>query len=121
MRNPYLQIDLVFTLILCLIGMSVLPVAASANTDSRVLICTSQGYQWVELNQSPQVQAEKEHCIFCLAAEDHDEPIASQADAWFLEYLPYSAPALPVQGLGSRKPTSQALSRAPPVHFKFPS
>lgn len=79
-------------------------------------MCTTQGYQWVEVNQEPRLDADAEHCIFCLAADTEDKLVTSQAYAWYLDCLPEAEPGYNGQVSYSLKPVSRIRSRAPPIH-----
>lgn len=65
-----------YLLIINLIGSLFVPSLVSAmGAETRVLLCTSQGYQWVtleaeqELNLADNTQV-SEHCVVCLSSND---------------------------------------------------
>lgn len=53
--------------------------AGQLNSTNKVLLCTSQGFEWVELEQA-QLGSEpvEQHCVYCTAP--NDDPVPDQLD-----------------------------------------
>ncbi len=72
-----------YLLIINLMGSLFVPALASAmGSQTRVLLCTSQGYQWVTLETAQELKLTgenlgSEHCVYCLSSDDDLEQAVS--------------------------------------------
>lgn len=112
-----------YLFLLAWIVNSIAPSLAASSDPERFLLCTSQGYQWVEIESSDAKDSasgsvEAKQCIFCLSPKDQDfgedllsiviSRIAltlSQADQQFYFSHQFAAKAV----------SASYSSRAPPI------
>jgi len=77
MRCFLQQKAIIYSLIVILFGSFAVPtVAMVLQTQTRVLLCTSQGYQWVTVTEdqgSSLGASESKHCLFCLSPLEDEE------------------------------------------------
>lgn len=120
MRRFIKQKAISYALIISLIGGLLMPVLVSAfESETRVLLCTSQGYQWVTiydeqasiLNAS---EATPEHCVYCLTSSDEPELALFSYSYFDLEQLPYRSSLGLLHNELSHLLVSIAHPRAPP-------
>lgn len=82
-----------YALIISLISSVLLPSLASAGeSESRVLLCTSQGYQWVTVQAAQDFVLETEasdsdHCFYCLSSNGDPEHVFFRAYSFYLPLL----------------------------------
>lgn len=68
----------VLVVFLCNALFSAVASAALNNqAGSKVLLCTSNGYQWVAVGSEQPDTKPGAHCVFCLNLDDDDEPFSS--------------------------------------------
>lgn len=109
-----------YLLIISLIGSLLAPSLASAiGSESRVLLCTSQGYQWVSIEEEQELKltdnvSSMEHCLYCLGTDDDHEQIVFTYS--YLDLVPtdYVARSLQEPNLTKFLITSVLQPRAPP-------
>lgn len=78
--NQRLRGKLVRILTAVLMWSALAPIGQSfAGQPQRVLMCTSAGYQWVEVEDAAEfpLTPNANHCVFCLSDEDLDCAISS--------------------------------------------
>ena len=89
--------------------------SADANVG-KVLLCTSNGYQWVDIGSEDSFDDSTPHCIFCLAAQDETDFIDGQSafvfPLWILDFTENSI----LDYFASQSPYALARLRAPPVN-----
>lgn len=78
MRSFYQQKLICYVLIFSLISGFFAPTLVSAlASETRVLICTSQGYQWVTVYEEQSLESigsdKSAHCVYCLTSIDDVE------------------------------------------------
>ncbi len=86
MRESVQNRAIVLLLIINLIGGLLVPsLAAAFGSESRVLLCTSQGYQWVSIETEQELNLTgsdslSKHCFLCLNSHDSYEQPGSSYD-----------------------------------------
>lgn len=107
-----LVISLMTSLLLPSLAMAIAP-------ESRILICTSQGYQWIDISeqQSPQLNTAGgplEHCTFCSKVIDHSDLIFFAHHTLYLEQLKFRSKVRDFSRAQLNYSISEAQPRAPP-------
>ncbi|GHA20903.1 hypothetical protein GCM10008090_33540 [Arenicella chitinivorans] len=64
--------------------VNTLAAATQSSTPTQVLLCTSQGYQWVSIEEQGSSESKQSvyHCAFCLFNTDVDLPIVNSVSDW---------------------------------------
>ena len=109
---------LVYLLINTLVSGSVIPLMAGASeVADRVLLCTSSGYQWVQIGGDESVAKDVRHCIYCLTGSDSEEPDFIQSALG--QYIAHaeSRPSPASSSAQGRRFYSNSTPRAPPVNL----
>jgi len=72
-------------IILAFLFNALTPLVASAHADrqvgGKVLLCTSLGYRWVDLDDQNRSEVSKPHCVFCFGHDSDDIDTLSQQGA----------------------------------------
>ncbi len=64
--------------------VNTLAAATQSSTPTQVLLCTSQGYQWVSIEEQGSSESKQSvyHCAFCLLNTDVDLPVIIRQSDW---------------------------------------
>ncbi|RBP51344.1 hypothetical protein [Arenicella xantha] len=113
-----------YWLLICLIGNLLLPSLVAANeslseTPTRVLLCTSQGYQWVELEsaQVPSSEDSSQHCIYCVLSNDDTPYVVLDLVSDDFNYFRVDRPSLATNDAKTFLLPSEASARSPPFRL----
>lgn len=114
-RTATRQLQLIYLLTLCLSGASLMPVAVAAGgITTKVLLCTSQGYQWAEITTESATDNTGKRCLYCVLSCDENTVVWAAKLNWNLYFAPTQV-AIIIEPI---KPRHQRLtsvqSRAPP-------
>lgn len=110
-----------YILIINLIGSLFAPsVVAAIGTESRVLLCTSQGYQWVTVKNEQEFTLKgnfqgSEHCIYCLTSNDDQEAVSFIPTVLYLSLSEVATSIRQSVESGTTRYPSHAQPRAPPI------
>ncbi len=107
---------------LCMLSLllnGIMPIFASGSSSfDQVLICTSQGYRWVDLaTVSDSPTSGDVRCAYCIAATDDHSLDATSAETVAVYDLRYRAllVAASIDALSGSSPAFYTLTRAPPI------
>lgn len=77
--------DIVWLVLLSMLCNAVLPLpvnaapyklgTATSATPNQVLMCTSRGYQWVDVSSLTETKIDSAHCLLCLSIDHHSVDI----------------------------------------------
>ncbi len=77
--------DIVWLVLLSMLCNAVLPLpvnaapytlgTATSATPNQVLMCTSRGYQWVDVSSLTETKIDSAHCLLCLSIDHHSVAI----------------------------------------------
>lgn len=116
MRRQLHELYIVNTLIICFIGSLLIPVAMSANfTSNRVLLCTSQGYQWVSIDKRGSAKQQVKHCTVCFLADQSDDILFSYNSCLQSIYAEFRHICTAPYGVASQTLERSTHARAPPA------
>lgn len=107
-----------FALLLAVNAMLPIAIAAQAEKTDSVLLCTSQGYQWVDISSDePNAQADiSKHCLLCVL-NDHGFAVESRVPSDMQHLLLGAEPAIYRQQVISKNLFVDLWpeGRAPPI------
>ncbi len=120
MRNPARQLHTIYLVMFALLFNAMTSSAmASSLGENGMLLCTSQGYKWVNVEQDGKtVEQAQEHCQACLFPHNDDSPsdLINSASANTFSKLASNDLLLASDiALLQRDNFALHLSRAPPV------
>ena len=116
MRRQLHKLYIVNTLIICLIGSLLIPVAMSASaTSNKVLLCTSQGYQWVSIDKQGSPKEQVKHCAVCFLSDQSDDILFSYNSCLQSVYAEFRYIAPAPYRLTSQTLERSTHPRAPPA------
>ena len=125
MRRLVRQKTICYALILTLVGSLTAPaLAATGDSETRVLLCTSQGYQWVTIKTEKAADqsidsTKSEHCVYCITSSDDNDLALVAHSTISLEKLEHHSSFHFFDDHAALSTYSDGLARAPPFLSKF--
>jgi hypothetical protein len=109
------RVTIVNLLVLAMLFNTAAAAALNSSGSQRTLLCTSSGYQWVDVGTDQGAQAPAGHCVFCLNSGD-DEALVELCENTLPKALGHSRfhTNLP-RIIPPIAHYSSALARAPPL------
>ena len=107
MKRSLNNYPVIATLVLAFLVNAIAPVLAAPDNSGKVLLCSAQGYKWVNLDADGNIEKESsaERCFLCLAADD-------SVDQAIIESVTFS-------GFSLDRSTQKAFSQFPSFKARF--